>query len=350
MNSIRDTSAWHGTNRYGAPFERLDCKRQLEVLLDVLGDANLHRKKFNSFLTKKKRAYVVFQFVADIRKVGFKIHNLTNLDQRHIAAALGAWQQKGLSASTMQTRLSVLRWLATALGKRGLVMPPTFYGVQPEVLARSYVATEDKSWTAQGRIPGELIEAARALDQWAGAQLEIMQAFGLRLSEALLLRPRASDTGTKLVVEEGTKGGRARVVPIATPLQREVLDRAKELAAGTSRGSMVPPGKSPAQARNRLYYVCRKLGITKQDLAITPHGLRHQYANDLYEEIAGVPSMVRGGSKILDRAADLNARHTVTQALGHTRVQITAAYTGPRPRGRPPTAQPAGPQPPQESE
>lgn len=38
--------------------------------------------------------------------------------------------------------------------------------------------------------------------------------------------------------------------------------------------------KGYAYYGNRIYYVCRIFGITKDQLNITPHGLRHGYAND----------------------------------------------------------------------
>ena len=94
-------------------------------------------------------------------------------------------------------------------------------------------------------------------------------------------------------------------------------------------------GKSPAQARNRLYYICQKIGITKEKLGVTPYGLRHAHANDLYEEVAGEPSVVRGGSACPDRAGDEIARRTVSLDLGHERTSITSSYIGARQPGRP---------------
>jgi hypothetical protein len=79
-------------------------------------------------------------------------------------------------------------------------------------------------------------------------------------------------------------------------------------------GSMCPPGKTVKEAIRRIYYVAgEKLGITKTQLGVTPHGLRHEYANDKSEAVSGNPSVVRGGSSILDRALDEKARH---QCLG----------------------------------
>ncbi|MDN3920042.1 tyrosine-type recombinase/integrase [Roseateles violae] len=338
MNSIQETTAWTGRNRYGAPFSALDFKRQITVILDRFGESHLHRAKAVGVMTKKARAYVTYQVFDDIRLAGYALKSVLNLDQRHICAVAEKWRQQQLSASTIQGRLSILKWFSIAIGKRGLIREPAFYGFEADDVARTYVAEHDKSWTGNNVIPAEMIVKAYELDQWVGCQLELMKEFGLRVTEATLLRPRASDTGAALVVELGTKGGRTRIVKIRTDAQRQLLERAKVLALSGSRGSMIPASKTPAQARNRLYYICRKLGLTKDQLAVTPHGLRHQYANDLYEEVSGVPSAVRGGSAILDRAADQLARQEVTRDLGHARESITAAYTGPRKPGRPPVS------------
>ena len=37
------------------------------------------------------------------------------------------------------------------------------------------------------------------------------------------------------------------------------------------------------QNRTRFYTVLARFGVTKRQLGITAHGLRHQYANDRYE-------------------------------------------------------------------
>ena len=179
------------------------------------------------------------------------------------------------------------------------------------------------------------------MDPWAGTSLSLMKEFGLRLTEAILIRPRVSDKGTSLVVEEGTKGGRTRVVEIVSESQRQAIDRAKALPGGTPRGALVPPGKTPQQARSRIYYICKKVGLEIGRLGLNPHGLRHGFANDLYEEVAGTCPAVRGASKILNRAADERARQAVSQALGHKRLSITAAYTGSK-KGAPSPRKPSG--------
>jgi integrase len=174
------------------------------------------------------------------------------------------------------------------------------------------------------------------MDPYPAMNLELMDSFGLRLKESILIRPVIAWCGDALKIVDGTKGGRPRVVPVRTQQQRDVLTRAIALASSSFVGSMVPPGKNLKQTLQRAYYIFRKAGITKAKLNITPHGLRHGYANDRFEEVSGMLPTVRGGhGENYDRPKDLAARMVVSEELGHSRVNITAAYTGARKRGRP---------------
>jgi len=335
IRTIQETGAWHKSNRYRQLFKELKPKQQLQVLIDEFGDSHLYRDRKISRATLKARAYVCHQALNTIRDSDLKIQNLLKIDQRHIKVVTDSWTAEKLAASTIQTRVSILKWLATGLGKRGLIQDMSYYGIADEAVKRTYVAQVDKSWSGHAVLSSEKISEATALDVWVGNQLNLMGAFGLRIQEAVMINPELADHGDSLIVEAGTKGGRARIVPIRTPEQRKVLDAAKLLAQRSKRGSMCPPHKKVEQAIRRIYYIADKLGITKQNLGVTPHGLRHQYANDRYEEISGNPSAVRGGKAIVDRALDEKARRQVTQDLGHARLNITAAYTGPRIQGRP---------------
>ena len=335
MKTIQQTGAWHRSNRYSRRFEQLKLRQQLQVLIDEFGDSHLYRDKKVGRATVKARAYICHQALTTIHDSGLKIQSLLNIDQRHIEAVTDSWTAASLAASTIQTRVSILKWLAAGLGKRGLIQDMSYYGIADAAVKRIYVAQVDKSWSGHAVLSSEKISEATALDEWVGNQLNLMGAFGLRVQEAVMINPEVADHGDSLFVEAGTKGGRTRIVPIRTPEQRKALDAAKVLAQRSERGSMCPPDKKVEQAIRRIYYIADKLGITKEKLGVTPHGLRHQYANDRYEEVSGNPSAVRGGKAIVDRALDEKARHQVTQDLGHARLNITAAYTGPRIQGRP---------------
>ena len=83
------------------------------------------------------------------------------------------------------------------------------------------------------------------------------------------------------------------------------------------------------QAMRRLRYVMERFGITKRDLHVVPHGLRHQFAGRGYTLNTGVLPPVAGGP-VVDAALDARARDTISQQLGHGRRQIVNAYLGRR--------------------
>ena len=134
-------------------------------------------------------------------------------------------------------------------------------------------------------------------------------------------RPRAEPAKYYLDTHRGTKGGRERFIPIVTAAQREAIEFAKSVA--TRQDDSVSDRRLDLkQALRRARTVMEQLGITMRDLHVTPHGARHQYAAERYEELTGAPPPVAGGGRI-DKALDKEARLIVADELGHGRTQIT---------------------------
>jgi integrase len=67
-------------------------------------------------------------------------------------------------------------------------------------------------------------------------------------------------------------------------------------------------------------------GITRKD-GITSHGLRHEYANNRYQDLTGSDSPVRGGAAVNEQT-DQAARQVVAEELGHSRESVTTHYLG----------------------
>jgi hypothetical protein len=86
------------------------------------------------------------------------------------------------------------------------------------------------------------------------------------------------------------------------------------------------PGYTTQQSQARFYYVIRKFGISKKDLGVVAHGLRHQRVNDAFEEDSGGPSPVRGAAD--KPPLDEHARNRAARLLGHNRLQVTNCYLG----------------------
>ena len=90
---------------------------------------------------------------------------------------------------------------------------------------------------------------------------------------------------------------------------------------------MIPPELNYVEQRNRYDGQIRNAGIRN------PHGLRHAYAQQRYEELTGWKAPLAGGpaSKSLtrdQRARDKGARETISRELGHGREEISRVYLG----------------------
>lgn len=321
------------TKGKGAGGGRGDWKRELQDILHLRGRVTARgRAKPVSNRTLYERERALFSCMHQLHGLGYDLRSVHNLKEKHIAALMSAWDKEGLSPGTIANYLAALRALAKWIGKAGLVKPATAY-VDPGRVKRRVAAMRDKSWSAAGVDARAMIAQIKAFDPRVGMQAEIIHAFGLRREEAVQFKPHRVDEGGVLRVRDGTKGGRERMVPVESAYQREVLARAKAMAP-RFHDHIGRPGRTLEQALNRFSYVMRKLGLTKEALGVTAHGLRHQRLNDIYEEVAGVPSPVRqieAGNKTLVRGdpyKEAQARQKVTVIAGHGRHSITTAYTG----------------------
>ena len=155
--------------------------------------------------------------------------------------------------------------------------------------------------------------------------LELQSAFGLRREEAIKFAPTYADKGDHLLLKPSwTKGGKARVIPVRTADQRDVLDRAHRFAGG---GSLIPSERNYRQQLRVYERHTANAGLSKL------HGLRHRYAQTRYEDLTGWKAPAAGGppARTLDavqRALDREARLTISRKLGHERPAIVAVYCG----------------------
>lgn len=319
-----------------------DPRRWRQVLHELLRHHNgLHSngQRGVSRKTMKERKLILFAFFRDLRRQGVRI-DPRSLGRRHIELMVRLWRQRGLSAGTIQNNLSVLRTFAAWIGKRGLVASTEAYAedaLEREALKRASTAQIDRSWTATGADVDELLARVDAIDQYVGAQLRLCRAFGLRLKEALRLDPwRCVVRGEEieapsahpwfLAILKGAKGGRRRYVPIETQQQWDALAHARAVV-GQNAGHMGRPGMRLEQNYRRFYYVLDRCGITRRQLGVTAHGLRHEYAHEVYEGVAGVPPPVVQAVPVAWEA-DHEGRLQVSERLGHSRKHIAGAYLG----------------------
>ena len=286
------------------------------VNADLLRLTRIHRE--GSFNTQRSRKAHVRLIARHLAEAGFKRLKADNLKPKHVTALVERWKRDGISIGTFKNRLGALRWVYGKVNKHFLV-PRT--NAELGIGNRQYVTNENKA--------RELTMAFGDVDKIKSPlvrmSLELQRAFGLRREESLKIRPAWADREHKLVLQGSwTKGGRPREIPIRTPEQRELVDRAKALAGN---GSLIPKEKSYI---NHLRVYKRQVAAAGFDKL---HGLRHAYAQERYAELTGRAAPAAGGKSWKDltpeeKLEDSRVRLTISEELGHGRGEILRVYVG----------------------
>ena len=279
-----------------------------------------------SYATQEARQELLWSGFKELRALNYKLADVRQFKERHMTALAQQWEAKGLSAATIQNRVSVFRVFAEWIGKKGMIRGSENYVRNPKSVERHLVTKTDKTWSGQQKSLAEKLPDIIKQDIYVAMQLKLQRAFGLRMKEAALLKPHGADKETYLAVNWGTKGGRDRVIPITTKEQRQVLAEAKALITNPSH-SMAPSQYNFKQWRNHYYYICHNHGISRQH-GITSHGLRHERLNEIYQEITGQESPVKCKINNVDAELDQIARQEIAEVAGHSRAIISGAYIG----------------------
>jgi Integrase/Phage integrase, N-terminal/Bacterial regulatory protein, Fis family len=312
--------------RYGLPPAFADeLIRLLDDHVDEIHSRTRVTRSVLSVKTQERRATALCKAFVELREGGFALQGPWSLKAKHVRWLVERWVADGQSGGTIENKLTYLRALAQWIGKGSLVGTLGDYVDRRERrLVRNYVALTDKSWSSHG------VDAVTKIDEIAqtcphvAVQLKLQSAFGLRVEESMLFRPlEAIRDPRTLRVTHGTKGGRARDVPVEVKVA--VLEEAARLCNEVS-GSTIPADHSLKQWRNRYYDVLKQHGVTKRDLGVTSHGLRHDYLQALYERITGVPAPIKGNDARPTPELHEEAMRRVVAAAGHSRKTKANAY------------------------
>jgi integrase len=309
----------------------VDFKRELEVLFrENVNRVHSRTRLSSKSLSVKTQGYRLQKLCrsfVELRENGFALQSPWSLKQKHIRFLVDLWVGKKQSGGTIENKLTYFRAFANWLGKPNLIGTLGDYVDRKENgLVRSYTALEDKSWDGNQIDVIALLEAIAKADPVVVMQLKMQAAFGLRVEESFLLRPKESVRRDGLLsITRGTKGGRDRVVPME--LQRSVLEEAMQYCNSLT-GSTIPDGYTKTQWRNRYYDVLKRHGVTKAGLGVTSHGVRHGYLQQMYERLTGVPAPVKGTGERADIKSHRDAMLQVVAAAGHSRRRKANAYLG----------------------
>jgi len=97
----------------------------------------------------------------ELYQLGYKLRSPTNLRETHVKALVDHWTATKKCPATIQNNLSVLRMFAGWINKKGMIRESQAYVEDKELVRRSVVAKENRSWNARGVDPLEIIEQAR---------------------------------------------------------------------------------------------------------------------------------------------------------------------------------------------
>lgn len=325
-----------------------DPHKQMMCFLDDLElQAYTGRRRTVAQHTKTRFGETLTRLIGELRHLRMPIQRIDQIGRRHAVALVAHWvNEERHSASTVMNKVSQIRKFCELIGKVGAIPKrEEFYelveaaGVARSALLRHQVAPGSKSWSAAGVEPVGIAELLLEKNYSHESLLvELMLNFGLRVSEVLSLNPYKADVPGGLLLTAGTKGGKDRLVPYSADpekaaQQRDVLDRAIIWAhKNNRRGDMGYPGLSMEKARKKYYNTLETVGLTKAKLGVVSHGLRHEYAANLFEQITGHRPPVEGQEPsewyLNNRELVDHAYIMVSEALGHWRKSISSAYLG----------------------
>jgi hypothetical protein len=291
-----------------------------------------------SYETKAKRSENIHAGFKYLAGAGCRLTSPTQFKEKHMHKLVAYWEEK--QYADIQTRISYFRAFGNIwIRKPGMIKESVKYATHPQSVARRYITNADKTWSGHGIDVLDMVRKVTESDARVGVLMELGVAFGMRLKEAMGFHPHTDvvaatpDKPEHVHIRKG-KGGRKRDIEIekSGPLrdyQLDLIERAKAIAARPG-ASLIQDGKSAAYQRNRVYYILRKAGVTRNLNGVTFHGLRHEYAVAYYERRTGVAAPLKGNPEKPDPALDQKTRGDLSENLGHSRTSIVGCYIGSR--------------------
>ena len=355
----------HGMRVDGTAWDRagVNC---FGYVAEILRDCRWQRRNGKPLSEKSKTEYgnAILASFTELKELGYGLKKPWNLESQHVEALCRLWASRGLSAATVQNRLTSLSWLGALMSRPGLVRGTHSYDEQfgDVDMCRHQAATRDKSPEGSGFDRDEVIRAAMATDETFGYMVMLQFATGMRNKEAIRARPLVDDCGDHWKLPSsvgGSKGGRARIIPLEQGTwQREALDLVKAFVRRKGKGKLKTPmgwsnGKAFESANCRICSglksdmtkyksLLEKCKFTRRQLGFSGHGMRHSFAHEGLRVHGYIPAIKSTGDTDMntkktddgssvtsaDRESIKAAQLAVSESLGHSRIGVTSAYYG----------------------
>lgn len=294
--------------------------------------------KNTSGKTHKDRNNVLHSFVRTL-KDDFGLKKLENLKFRHVEHQVEKWKSEGLTSGTLQNRVAHLRWLADQYGKNPMIPKSN---ADLGISKRTVDYNTDKGWTPTKSTMEKLPEAQQH-------HVNLMRHFGLRFEEAAKFKPEENLNGNRIDIIYGTKGDREREIHLddkhrgetrsfeLIDKQMKIINDLKEYLKQSGVESLSKEYDKYKNFENSTRHHYKLAGMTKAGGG-TPHGLRHQYAQDRYKELTekdspaqlekSVRSEIRASMTKDDWKLHKEALIKISNELGHDRPYVTLNYIG----------------------
>ncbi len=295
---------------------------------------NAYQENGNGYTANATVKTSLHQFAQFLKESG--VRDLKNVQKEHVKAyaqqLLERYENDSISASTAQNYLSAINVAMSnaRMDKQCHINPVKDSGFP----TKSGIAEMNKSVTYE-----TLEEVKRELPARLSAQLNLQRTLGLRFKESALIDAKKSlteaiETG-KVTIENGTKGGRARVIPITGQPQIHALENASKVQENNR--SLIPKALTWAQYQNTCYK-------EMENKPFNFHDLRHSYAHERYQTLLGQSCPVQANISHKDhhqylskqlactiedaKQRDHTVRAQISRELGHNRISITNNYLG----------------------
>lgn len=260
----------------------------------------------------------------------YSLQKFKNCSSKHLVSYVEYMKEQGLSPATIKTEIAGIRWYHARSGSKNILLPNS----ELNLTSREY-GKVNRAW-----LPEE-VQGAIDCAKFYGRMdfvycVKFSVLFSTRLSEICTLRINALQN----CLESGElkikgKGGRIRYVPMNTPEQKaliiEALEYAREnnlhktdyLITDNRKGGVEEERKS---LENFLYNHKEKfivsdrknylVGNKLRSDTLNLHGLRALYSQNYY-------NYLKNERKDL---SDKEVKLRVSEALGHSRYEVTRCY------------------------
>lgn len=237
-------------------------------------------KTGGSTLTREARQTALYQWRDALQKgLNLQVKTYADLKSKHVRAVVERWRAEGISARSIQNRMSHLR---TALGVHGRA-----HFAARELATKALDLGASRAGTHRVPEDDKVRQAMLTLPDRAAAVAALQLGLGLRMREAISAGPtlktwaRQLEAGQRaqLDVIHGTKGGRPRTVNLSHPDARAAALAAVQMAlrASDAGGGRVYPSASLQGACRGYQRDLASVGLSGQEAS---HALRYQWAQD----------------------------------------------------------------------